>query len=151
MQFTYADRRDGCHRCVRCGAAIDARDGTSDPDTVVKPQLILDPDATGVSSLGGVFEPAQVLTAKSSRDLEIREEQPMRRLILALSVLGILVSAEAAKAGPSTTVRDLSASADQAAADQTAWPMRQRRKKQPSKPKIRSGSTSQGVATCSAG
>ena len=38
----------------------------------------------------------------------------MRRLILALSVLGILVSAEAAKAGPSTTVRDLSASADQA-------------------------------------
>jgi len=43
----------------------------------------------------------------------------MRRLILALSVLGILVSAEAAKAGPSTTVRDLSASADQAAADQT--------------------------------
>ena len=37
----------------------------------------------------------------------------MRRLILALSVLGILVSAEAAKAGPSTTVRDLSASADQ--------------------------------------
>ena len=43
----------------------------------------------------------------------------MRRLILALSVLGILVSAEAAKAGPSTTVRDLSASVDQAAADQT--------------------------------
>jgi peptidoglycan hydrolase-like protein with peptidoglycan-binding domain len=36
----------------------------------------------------------------------------MRVLILALSVLGILVSADAAKAGPSTTVRDLSASAD---------------------------------------
>ena len=34
----------------------------------------------------------------------------MRVLILALSVLGILVSADAAKAGPSTTNRDLSAS-----------------------------------------
>jgi len=38
----------------------------------------------------------------------------MRVLILALSVLGILVSADAAKAGPSTTPRDLSASADPA-------------------------------------
>jgi peptidoglycan hydrolase-like protein with peptidoglycan-binding domain len=38
----------------------------------------------------------------------------MRVLILALSVLGILVSAEAAKAGPSTTTRELSASADPA-------------------------------------
>src|ERR1700720_2563386 len=38
----------------------------------------------------------------------------MRVLILALSVLGILVSADAAKAGPSTTARDLSASADPA-------------------------------------
>ena len=38
----------------------------------------------------------------------------MRVLILALSVLGILVSADAAKAGPSTTDRDLSASADPA-------------------------------------
>jgi peptidoglycan hydrolase-like protein with peptidoglycan-binding domain len=36
----------------------------------------------------------------------------MRVLILALSVLGILVSADAAKAGPSTTIRDLSASVD---------------------------------------
>jgi peptidoglycan hydrolase-like protein with peptidoglycan-binding domain len=34
----------------------------------------------------------------------------MRVLILALSVLGLLVSADAAKAGPSTTNRDLSAS-----------------------------------------
>src|SRR5271154_6143935 len=34
----------------------------------------------------------------------------MRVLILALSVLGILVSADAAKAGPSTANRDLSAS-----------------------------------------
>jgi hypothetical protein len=39
----------------------------------------------------------------------------MRVLILALSVLGILVSADAAKAGPSTTIRDLSASVDPAA------------------------------------
>jgi peptidoglycan hydrolase-like protein with peptidoglycan-binding domain len=38
----------------------------------------------------------------------------MRVLILALSVLAILVSADAAKAGPSTTPRDLSASADPA-------------------------------------
>jgi peptidoglycan hydrolase-like protein with peptidoglycan-binding domain len=38
----------------------------------------------------------------------------MRVLILALSVLGILVSADAAKAGPSTIIRDLSASADPA-------------------------------------
>ena len=38
----------------------------------------------------------------------------MRVLILALSVLGILVSADAAKAGPSTTIRDVSASADPA-------------------------------------
>ena len=35
-------------------------------------------------------------------------------MILALSVLGILVSADAAKAGPSTTIRDLSASVDPA-------------------------------------
>ena len=38
----------------------------------------------------------------------------MRLLILAFSVMGILVIAEAAKAGPSTTDRDLSASVDQA-------------------------------------
>jgi peptidoglycan hydrolase-like protein with peptidoglycan-binding domain len=38
----------------------------------------------------------------------------MRVLILALSVLGILVSADAAKAGPSTTPRDLIASVDPA-------------------------------------
>jgi len=38
----------------------------------------------------------------------------MRVLILALSVLGILVSADAVKAGPSTTPRDQPASADPA-------------------------------------
>src|ERR1700675_2264652 len=38
----------------------------------------------------------------------------MRVLILALSVLGIFASADAAKAGPSTTARDLSASVDPA-------------------------------------
>jgi peptidoglycan hydrolase-like protein with peptidoglycan-binding domain len=38
----------------------------------------------------------------------------VRVLILALSVLGILVGAGAAKAGPSTTIRDLSASVDPA-------------------------------------
>ena len=52
------------------------------------------------------------------RDFKIREEQAMRVWILALSVLlsvlGILVSASTAKAGPSTTIRDLSASVDPA-------------------------------------
>jgi hypothetical protein len=38
----------------------------------------------------------------------------MRVLILALSALGMLVSADAAKAGPSTTARDLSVSVDPA-------------------------------------
>jgi peptidoglycan hydrolase-like protein with peptidoglycan-binding domain len=38
----------------------------------------------------------------------------MRLLMLALSLLGILVSADAAKAGPSTDTRDLSASTDPA-------------------------------------
>src|ERR1700694_4421923 len=42
----------------------------------------------------------------------------MRLLILALSVLGILVSADAAKAGPSTATRDLSASVDPATTDE---------------------------------
>jgi peptidoglycan hydrolase-like protein with peptidoglycan-binding domain len=36
----------------------------------------------------------------------------VRVLILALSLLGILVSADAAKAGPSTTIRDLSEAVD---------------------------------------
>src|SRR3984957_17833701 len=38
----------------------------------------------------------------------------MRVMILALSVLGMLVGADAAKAGPSTAIRDLSASVDPA-------------------------------------
>ena len=38
----------------------------------------------------------------------------MRVLILALSILGLLVSTDAAKAGPSTTNRDVSASVDPA-------------------------------------
>ena len=44
----------------------------------------------------------------------------MRVFILAVSVLGILVSANVAKAGPSTTDRDLLASADPAAFAQEA-------------------------------
>ena len=44
----------------------------------------------------------------------MREEQAMRVLILGLAVLGMLVSAGAAKAGPSTTNRDLLASVDPA-------------------------------------
>jgi peptidoglycan hydrolase-like protein with peptidoglycan-binding domain len=45
----------------------------------------------------------------------MREEQAMRVLILAVSVLGILISADAAKAGLSTTTRNLSASVEPAA------------------------------------
>jgi peptidoglycan hydrolase-like protein with peptidoglycan-binding domain len=44
----------------------------------------------------------------------MREKQAMRVLILAISVLGILLSADAAKAGLSTTTRDLWASVDPA-------------------------------------
>ena len=44
----------------------------------------------------------------------------MRVFILALSVFGILVSANVAQAGPSTTERDQLASADQATFDQEA-------------------------------
>lgn len=58
-------------------------------------------------------EPTWVSRAKSLRDFKIREEQAMRVLILAVSVLGILVSADVAKAGPSTTIRDLPVSVDQ--------------------------------------
>jgi Putative peptidoglycan binding domain len=54
------------------------------------------------------------LKTKSSRDFKFKEEQAMRVLILALSVLGIFVIADAAKASPSTTIRDLSASVDPA-------------------------------------
>jgi hypothetical protein len=56
----------------------------------------------------------QVLKARSSRNSQIREDKPLRVFILALSVLGILVSANVAKAGPSTTDRDLLASVDPA-------------------------------------
>jgi peptidoglycan hydrolase-like protein with peptidoglycan-binding domain len=48
------------------------------------------------------------------QDFKIREERPMRALILALSILGILVSADPAKAGLSTATRNPSASADPA-------------------------------------
>jgi hypothetical protein len=48
------------------------------------------------------------------RDTHIREDKPLRVFILALSVLGILVTANVAKAGPSLTNRDALASADPA-------------------------------------
>ncbi|MBA2402493.1 MAG: peptidoglycan-binding protein [Bradyrhizobium sp.] len=60
----------------------------------------------------------------------------MRRLILVLSVLGVLVGADAANAGPSTDTRDLSASTDpviltdeatQATEDQIGLDKRKRR------------------------
>ena len=66
----------------------------------------------------------------------------MRVLILALSVLGILVSADAAKAGPSTATRDLSASVDPATFDRRSN-SGNRRSDRP-----RQG---ESAATCSAG
>ena len=65
----------------------------------------------------------------------------MRVLILALSVLGILVSADAAKAGPSTTARDLSASVDSATFTDEATQQTE----------DRLASTRESVATYSAG
>jgi hypothetical protein len=62
---------------------------------------------------GGAFESTQTFNAKSLR-LQDQGRTPMRVLILALFVLGILVSANVAKAGPSTTDRDLLASVDPA-------------------------------------
>ena len=48
------------------------------------------------------------------------KNKPLRVFILALSVLGILVSANVARAGPSTAERDLLASVDPAAFAQEA-------------------------------
>jgi Putative peptidoglycan binding domain len=48
------------------------------------------------------------------RDFKFREDKPLRVFILALSVLGILVNANVAKAGPSTIDRDQLAFADPA-------------------------------------
>jgi peptidoglycan hydrolase-like protein with peptidoglycan-binding domain len=50
----------------------------------------------------------------------MREEQAMRVLILALAVLGTLISAGAATAGPSTTNRDLLAAVDPATSSDEA-------------------------------
>ena len=65
----------------------------------------------------------------------------MRVLILALSVLGILVSADAAKAGPSTITRDQSASADPATFTDEAT----------QETEDQMASTRESVASCSAG
>jgi hypothetical protein len=43
---------------VQCGVTIDARDGTSDPDSsypATKPELTFDLDATGSSSFTAVY------------------------------------------------------------------------------------------------
>ncbi len=53
--------------------------------------------------------------SKSLNDFKIRGEWAMRVWILALSVLGVFVSADAATAGPSTAPRALTASAAPAA------------------------------------
>src|ERR1700722_4710707 len=69
---------------------------------------------TAVAHRRSCHRPTSAFKAKSSRDFEIGEEA-MRVLILAVSVLGILVSADAAKAGPSTTDRNLPVTVDQVA------------------------------------
>src|SRR6478735_7151184 len=64
---------------------------------------------------GGVFEPYTWFSKRNHRETsKIREDKPLRIFILAFSVFAILVSANVAKAGSSTTNRDLLASADQA-------------------------------------
>ena len=72
---------------------------------MTKPELLSDFSATG----SGIIE-----------RLKIREDRPLRVFILALSVFGILVVADVAKAGPSMTNRDLMASADPATVTQEA-------------------------------
>jgi peptidoglycan hydrolase-like protein with peptidoglycan-binding domain len=62
----------------------------------------------------GAVEPIQAFNAKSLRDLRAAKNKPLRVFILALSVLGILLGANAATAGPSTTDRELIASVDPA-------------------------------------
>ena len=69
-------------------------------------------DAAG-SSKGGAF-------SEIIERLEIKEDKPLRVFILALSVLGILVSTNVAKAGPSMTDRDRLASVDPATPVQEA-------------------------------
>jgi len=53
--------------------------------------------------------------SKSLEDFKIRENKPLRVLILALSVFGMIVGANVAKAGPSMTDRYMLASVDPAA------------------------------------
>jgi hypothetical protein len=55
------------HRLVQCGATIDARHGTSDPDNsypATKPQLAFDLDAAGGFGCTASYS-AQVFEAKS--------------------------------------------------------------------------------------
>ena len=65
-----------------------------------------------------LFEPIQVFNARSLRDLRSAKNIPLRVFTLALSVLGlflgILLGANAAAAGPTTTDRELIASVDPA-------------------------------------
>mgnify|MGYP001796565715 CR=1 FL=1 len=73
----------------------------------------------------------------------------MRVFILAFSILGILISANVAKAGPSTTDRDMLASVDPAAfADEATQETEDQTGLD--KGKIRRASTRESVATCSA-
>jgi hypothetical protein len=63
-----ADRRDDCHRLVRCGVTIGARHGTSDPDNscpATKPQLTFDLDACGGFGSRRRVKPTEVSNAKS--------------------------------------------------------------------------------------
>jgi hypothetical protein len=85
---------------VQCGVTIGARNGTSDPD-----------------------DSCPATKPKWLRDFEIREQYAMRVSILAFSVLAILVSAEAAKAGLSTATRDLSTTVNPAASADPAAPV----------------------------
>jgi peptidoglycan hydrolase-like protein with peptidoglycan-binding domain len=76
--------------------------------------LTFDSDAASSSFRAVYLNRHRVLKAKSSRDFKIKEDKPLRVFILVLSIFAILVSANVAKAGPSTTDRGLLASADPA-------------------------------------
>jgi len=77
-------------------------------------EVAFDLDAAGSFGFTAVNLNRHRFSKRKIRDSEIREDRPLRVFILALSVFGILVSANVAEAGPSMTDRYLLASVDPA-------------------------------------
>jgi hypothetical protein len=109
---------------VQCSVTFDAHEGTSDPDNscpTTKLELTFDLDAAGSSSLTAVYLNRHRFSKRNHREtLRSGKNEPLRVFILALSVLGILGTANVATAGPSATDRDLLASVDPATFAQEA-------------------------------